>query len=117
MPPFCVDGWAIREYPNGRIRLDRKARERFKCSCKQGVFYVPSLSAIRNVLINLDPDSLDQALRQWNSRYAGQDQSLAIDGKTMRNAIDSDGRQTHIMSAIGHQSLACYTQKKSANCG
>ncbi len=97
--------------------LGQKARERFKCSCKQGVFHVPGLSAIRNVLINLDPDSLDQALRHWNRRYAVQDQSLAIDGKTMRNAIDNDGQQTHIMSAIGHQSLACYTQKKSANYG
>ncbi len=30
----------------------------------------------------------------------------------MKNAIDKEGRQTHIMSAIGHQSKACYTQKK-----
>ena len=37
---------------------------------------------------------------------------LAIDGKTMCNAIDDQGYQTHIMSAIGHQSKACYTQKK-----
>jgi hypothetical protein len=39
--------------------------------------------------------------------------TYAIDGKTMKNAIDAQGRQTHIMSAIGHQSKACYTQKKS----
>ena len=36
---------------------------------------------------------------------------LAIDGKTMGNAIDDQGYQTHIMSAIGHQTKACYTQK------
>jgi hypothetical protein len=41
---------------------------------------------------------------------------LAIDGKTMCNAMDDDNRQTHIMSAIGHQSGQCYTQKKSVPC-
>ena len=48
--------------------------------------------------------------------YGKEDQSLAIDGKTMRNAIDEEGYQTHIMSVVGHQSKACYTQKKSAPC-
>ena len=48
-----------------------------------------------------------------NNRRFLKDESLAIDGKTMCNAIDDQGYQTHIMSAIGHQSKACYTQKKS----
>ncbi len=30
----------------------------------------------------------------------------------MCNTIDNSGYQTHIMSAIGHQSKTCYTQKK-----
>jgi hypothetical protein len=54
---------------------------------------------------------LDEALRQWSARYATEDESLAIDGQTMRNAINNDDKQTHIMSVIGHQSLGCYTQK------
>ena len=54
--------------------------------------------------------------RRWNQTYGQQDESLAIDGKTMRNAIDDQGYQTHIMSAIGHQSKTCYTQKKSLLC-
>jgi len=57
---------------------------------------------------------LDQALNQWNAQHAQHDKSLAIDGKTMRSAYDEDGKQTHIMSAIGHDSLTCYTPKKSA---
>jgi len=32
---------------------------------------------------------------------------LAIDGKTMHNANDETGRQTHILGAVGHQSQAC----------
>jgi hypothetical protein len=40
------------------------------------------------------------------------DDALAMDGKTMKNAIDEDGRQVHIMSVVGHNSKTCYTQKK-----
>ena len=94
--------------------LSQDARARFNCRYHQGHYHVPSLSAIRHVLIGLSPDMLDQALNQWNAQHAQHDKSLAIDGKTMRSAYDEDGKQTHIMSAIGHDSLTCYTQKKSA---
>jgi len=96
--------------------LSPKARARFKCRCRNKKFYVPSEGTIRNVLIRVKPDQLDEALQRWNERYGSADESLAIDGKTMCNAIDDEGRQTHIMSAIGHKSKQCYTQKKSALC-
>jgi hypothetical protein len=92
--------------------LGQKARERFGCRYEKRRYIVPSLSIIRDVLIRVDPVHLDRALQRWNQAYGQQDESLAIDGKTMRNAIDDQGHQTHIMSAIGHQSKACYTQKK-----
>ncbi len=79
-------------------------------------FYVPSEGTIRNVLIRVKPDQLDEALQRWNERYGIADESLAIDGKTMCNAIDDEGRQTHIMSVIGHESAQCYTQKKLEHC-
>jgi hypothetical protein len=31
----------------------------------------------------------------------------------MRNALDEQGHQTHIMGVVGHQTQTCYTQKKS----
>jgi hypothetical protein len=102
---------AISDWANN---LSQKARQRFGCRCQNKRFIVPSLSIIRDVLIRVDPVHLDQALQRWNHAYAQDDQSLAIDGKTMCNAIDDQGYQTHIMSAIGHQSKNCYTQKKSA---
>jgi hypothetical protein len=77
---------------------------------------VPSESIIRNVLIRVAPADLDHALQRWNQRYAGKAESLAIDGKTMCNALDEQGQQTHVMSVIGHQSQTCYTQKKWAPC-
>ncbi len=94
--------------------LSQKARERFRCRCENRRYIVPSLSIIRDVLVRVDPEHLDRALQRWNQVYAQQDESLAIDGKTMCNAIDHQGYQTHIMSAIGHNTKTCYTQKKSA---
>jgi hypothetical protein len=44
------------------------------------------------------------------------DESLALDGKTMCNTLDDQGRQTHSMSVVGHQTQTCYTPKKLAPC-
>lgn len=93
--------------------LQEKARRRFGCRHENNRYIVPSLSIIRDVLTRVDPVHLDKALQLWNQKYGRQDQALSIDGKTMCNAIDQEGHQTHIMSAIGHQTKACYTQKKS----
>ncbi len=92
--------------------LGQKARERFGCRYQDRRHIAPSLSIIRDVLLRVDPVHLDRALQRWNQAYGQQDESLAIDGKTMCTAIDDQGYQTHIMSAIGHQSKTCYTQKK-----
>ncbi len=92
--------------------LGPKARARFRCRYHNGKRIVPSESTIRDVLIRMEPKEFDQALQGWNEQYGAVDESLAIDGKTMCNAIDEDGRQTHIMSVIEHQSKQCYTQKK-----
>jgi hypothetical protein len=96
--------------------LGQKARERFNCRREKDRYVVPSESIIRDVLIRVDPQHLDRALQRWNEVYAGEDESLAIDGKTMCNAIDDEGYQTHVMSVIGHQTKNCYTQKKLATC-
>jgi len=92
--------------------LGPKARERFKCYNKNGKYLVPSEYTIRNILVRVDPDDLNKALQNWNSVHGEDDESMAIDGKTMCNAIDQKGKQTHIMSAIGHNTNNCYTQKK-----
>jgi len=95
--------------------LGQKACARFFCRCEAGRRVVPSESVIRDVLVRVDPVELDNALRCWNEVYGEQDESLAIDGKTMCNAIDKEGHQVHIMSAVGHASHLCHTQKKSAS--
>lgn len=96
--------------------LSPAARERFGCRFDRGSRLVPSEYVIRDALIRVDPQALDRALQRWNAAFGREDTSLAIDGKTMCNALDAHGARTHIMSVIGHQSQACYTQKKSAPC-
>ncbi len=93
--------------------LGQKARARFRCRYRNGRYEVPSRTRFREVLISVDPQALDLALQGWNAQYAANDEALAIDGKTICNAIDEQGRQTHILSAIGHESKICHTQKKS----
>jgi hypothetical protein len=92
--------------------LQKKARKRFGCRRQNDQYIVPSLNTIRDVLMRVDPAHIDQAIQQWNQKYGKKDNALAIDGKTMRNAIDEQGHQVHIMSTIGHQTKTCYTQKK-----
>ena len=104
----AIAGWAQDLRP--------KARERFGCRREQKRYVVPSASIIRDVLVRVDPVKLDQALQRWNAAFGTGDQSLAIDGKTMCNAINDQGRQTHIMSVVGHETALCLTQKKSGHC-
>jgi hypothetical protein len=104
----AISGWAQ--------SLSPKARERFRCRRVDGAYQVPSESIFRDCLIRVDPQTLDRALQCWNAAYGHADESLAIDGKTMRNALDEQGHQTHIMGVVGHQSQTCYTPKKSGPC-
>jgi hypothetical protein len=96
--------------------LGQAARARFRCRYRNGRYEVPSRTRIRDVLTRVDPDALDAALQQWSAQMAAADEGLALDGKTMRNAIDDDERQTHILGVVGHQTQTCHTQKKSPPC-
>ena len=95
--------------------LSPRARERFRCRHRNRRYEVPSEFVIRDVLVRVDPVQLDRALQRWNQVHGADDEVLAIDGKTLCNAIynDDDGAcQTHILSAVGHRSQTTHTQKK-----
>jgi hypothetical protein len=104
---------AIAQWAEG---LGQKGAQRIGCrrDCDTREYLIPSVTVIRDVLMRVDPVALDQALGAWNALWAPRDRSLAIDGKTLRNAADEQGLQVHVMSAVGHESKATYTQKKSA---
>ena len=94
--------------------LGHKALERFRVRLRNGVRKPPCQSTIRTLLIRVAPEQLDRALQRWHQQHGGHDEALAIDGKTLRNAIDDEGKQAHVMSVVGHDTKATYTQKKSA---
>ena len=104
----AISGWAE--------DLGQKARARFGCRKRNGYYSVPSRSTFRETLIRVDPEQLDLALQGWNEQFAEEDEGLAIDGKTLCNAIDEAGRQTHILGVVGHQTGRCHTKKKLALC-
>lgn len=96
--------------------LGQKARERFGCRRENGSYRVPSEFVIRDCLVRMEPGALDHALNTWNQAWGAKDEALAMDGKTMKNAFDATGWQTHIMSVVGHDSKTCHAQKKWASC-
>jgi len=102
---------AISDWAEG---LGQQARERFGCRRENGHYVVPSEFVIRDCLVRIEPDALDRALNAWNSAWGKQDKAMALDGKTMKNATDEAGHQTHVMSVVGHESKICHAQKKSA---
>jgi hypothetical protein len=102
---------AISDWAQG---LGQQARRRFGCRREQGHFVVPSECVIRDCLVRIDPEALDRALQAWNTAWGVYDEALAMDGKTMKHAVDEAWQQAHIMSVVGHDSKTCDTQKKSA---
>ena len=96
------------------MNLGPKALQRFRVRRRDGQYRAPSLSAIRSLLVRVNPAQLDAALRTWHEAHGGGDSALAIDGKTIRGAIDADGNQTHVLGIVGHGSKAFWGQKKSA---
>ena len=95
--------------------LGQKGAQRIGCRRDHATrtYLIPSVNVIREVLMRVDPTELDRALSDWNALWAPRDRSLAIDGKTLRGATDAKGWQVHVLSAVGHESKAAYTQKKS----
>ena len=82
--------------------LGPKALQRFRVRRRDGQYRAPSLSAIRSLLVRVNSAQLDAALRTWHEAHGGGDSALAIDGKTIRGAIDADGNQTHVLGIVGH---------------
>ncbi|MET7784847.1 ISAs1 family transposase [Streptomyces sp. NPDC005388] len=78
-------------------------------------YRAPSEATVRRVLQRVDGDALDAAIGSWltaradASRAAGQDTyppsrparaAIAVDGKSLRGAIRTDGHRVHLISAL-----------------
>ena len=114
--------------PDRANALGQKACERFGCRRENGFHMVPSQFVIRDCLVRIEAGALDRALKAWTESWARGGvqagggaqagagngpcaEALTMDGKTMKNAIDAAGHQTHIMSVVGHDTKRCCAQK------
>ena len=93
----------------------------FRCRRVNGAYERPSIYCLRNAIVKVAPEELDSALRAWFSAHGHDDASLAIDGKTMKGAVDEAGRQVHILGACGHETAIAWGQNnppaRHASCG
>ncbi len=94
--------------------LSPAALRRFRVRFRNGRHELPSEWVVRDVLVRVDPEQLDAALRAWQEAHGGgRGTALAIDGKTMRGAVDGEGRRTHVLGIVGHGSAAALGQRKT----
>jgi predicted transposase YbfD/YdcC len=76
---------------------------------------VPSETTIRRTLGRLDADALATAIGAW---LANRDdptrhrRAIAVDGKTLRGATDTHGRQVHLLAAMDHTTRAVLAQRQ-----
>lgn len=88
--------------------------QRFRVGKRRGRVQRPSVYCIRSALVRTDPDQFDQAMRAWCASVDGADEAIALDGKTLRSAIDENGRQLHVLGACGHQTRMPLAKKNEA---
>jgi len=71
-----------------------------------GAWVVPSETTIRRALSDTDPGALDEQLAAWlaAATVPEADEAAAarvmVDGKTMRGAVQADGRAVHLLAAM-----------------
>lgn len=90
---------AIAEWAN---RCTQNMLKRLCCryNKKTKRYVPPSEPTIRRFLQGVDAESVDKALCGWLQSFSGVDSSIAIDGKTLKGARQSDGKQVHLLSAF-----------------
>ena len=92
----CDPVWHARlqgDLPTGPKASVPKPERDFVAVVINGRYVVPSESIIRDVTIRVEPAHLDAPLQRWNESYGQNDTTLAIDGKTLCNAINAQGHQ------------------------
>lgn len=70
-----------------------------------GALVVPSETTIRRALCDTDRDALDEQLAAWAAPAAAHDDEVPaaqvmVDGKSLRGAIQADGRAVHLLAAM-----------------
>lgn len=78
-------------------------------------YRVPSEPTIRRVIQSQDSKTIEQVLNGWIKRLRTEqtdDDAIAVDGKVLKGAPDSQGHQTHLLSAVLHEQATTVAQVK-----
>ena len=102
----------------GKIRLKKAASRSKLLECFANIATMLDwLGGLhRRPLVRIDPIKLDLALQQWSAAFATEDQSLAIDGKTMCNTVGGNRVANAYHECRGPRDGFVYHPKKPAFC-
>src|SRR6266540_608951 len=72
---------------------------------------------LRRTLQQVDADELDRVVAGWlaeqqPAQASHQPEAVAVDGKTLRGAVDAAGRQVHLLAALAHGSGTVLAQRR-----
>ncbi len=115
---FCATLCGARGYEaisDWAQHLSQVMRKRLGCTKRGGRYLVPSRSTLYRFITAVDPCEVDTLLGRWLDTFGGEgeEQGIAIDGKTLRGTSKVQSEQTHVLSAVTHQEGRHLTQKKS----
>jgi hypothetical protein len=79
-----------------------------------GRWVVPTETTIRRTLARLDAEVLAAAIGAWlaDRDRPGRRRAVAVDGKTLRGAQDTQGRQVHLLAVMDHTTRAVLAQRQ-----
>ena len=78
-------------------------------------YVVPSEPTIRRIIQSQDSETIEPVLNGWIKRLnleQTDDDAIAVDGKVLKGAHDSQGHQTHLQSAVLHEQATTVAQVK-----
>jgi hypothetical protein len=108
---------AIGEYA-AELGQDVLARLQARRHPVTGRYVTPDESTLRRAIQRVDPDALDAAVGGWLAdqtiagRLAGEPLAVAVDGKSLRGAVQADGRPVHLFAAIIHNQGVVVAQRE-----
>jgi hypothetical protein len=101
---------------------EQLARLQARPSPYTGRYTPPDEATIRRALQRVDPQALDRLVGGWlGARQppadtadgtAADEGAVAVDGKTLRGAVDTDGRRVHLLAAFHQQQGMVLAQRR-----
>jgi predicted transposase YbfD/YdcC len=82
-----------------------------------GVWQPASEPTVRRILTRVDADALDDALGAWLAAQVAAGRvdadllAVAVDGKSLRGAVDTDGAMVHLLAAMLHRHAVVMAQR------